>query len=75
MRDCAQLLAPSRSMLILTAYAIRASALAIDQVARDALEDRRGQFTSGELAIRGENGGRVISTSLYTRWCADDLGL
>ncbi len=75
MRDCAALLAPSRSMLIVTAYAIRASALAIDQVTREALDGRAGRFSSGELAIRAEGGGRAIATSLFTRWCSDDLGL
>jgi 23S rRNA (cytosine1962-C5)-methyltransferase len=68
MRDCAALLDTSEAHLILTAYAIRASVLAIDQVAREALAGRGGTFSSGELAIREESGARALPTSLFTRW-------
>jgi 23S rRNA (cytosine1962-C5)-methyltransferase len=74
MRDCALLLDKSNAQLILTAYAIRASALAIDQVAREALAGRDGAFSSGELAIREENGGRVVPTSLFTQWSSHEPG-
>ncbi len=73
MADCAALLARDRAMLILTAYAIRASALAIGEVAREALAGRRGRFEVGELAIQEHGGTRLLSTSLFTRWCSDDL--
>ena len=75
MRDCATLLDKSNAVLVLTAYAIRASALAIDQVAREALAGRAGTFASGELAIREDGGERAVPTSLFTRWWSDDLGL
>ena len=42
LRDCAALLAPGRSALVLTTYAIRASALAIDGLVRECLGGRRG---------------------------------
>lgn len=72
MRDCAALLDKSEAHLILTAYAIRASALAIDQVVREALALRSGTFSSGELAIREEHGARTLPTSLFTRWSSHD---
>jgi 23S rRNA (cytosine1962-C5)-methyltransferase len=72
MRDCAALLDKSEAHLILTAYAIRASVLAIDQVAREALAGRGGAFSSGELAIREEGGARALPTSLFTRWSSHD---
>lgn len=75
MRDCAALAEKSNATLVLTAYAIRASALAIDQVAREALAGHGGTFASGELAIREEGGGRAVPTSLFTRWWSDDLAL
>ena len=75
MRDCAALLEKSNAMLVLTAYAIRASALAIDQVTREALAGRGGTFASGELAIREEGGQRAVPTSLFTRWWSDDAAL
>jgi 23S rRNA (cytosine1962-C5)-methyltransferase len=69
MKDCAQLLAPDAS-LVLTVYAIRASALAFDQLCREVLAGRGGVFQSGELAIREEKGTRAVPTSLFTRWSA-----
>jgi 23S rRNA (cytosine1962-C5)-methyltransferase len=69
MKDCAALLAPGAS-LVLTVYAIRASALAFDQLCREVLAGRGGQFQSGELAIREADGPRALATSLYTRWSA-----
>lgn len=69
-RDCASLLAPQNSALILTSYAIRASSLAIDGLVRDLLGQRGGAFESGELAIEEEGAGRLLPTSLYTKWWA-----
>jgi len=69
MRDCAALLAPGAS-LVLTVYAIRASALAFDQLCREVLAGRGGMFQSGELAIREARGARAVPASLFTRWSA-----
>jgi 23S rRNA (cytosine1962-C5)-methyltransferase len=65
--DCVKLLDPKQSSMILTVYAIRASALAFDQLMRDALKGRCGAFHTGELAIRAK-GGNAVPTSLFTRW-------
>jgi 23S rRNA (cytosine1962-C5)-methyltransferase len=66
--DCAKLLAPEGSHMILTAYAIRASALALDGLMRETLANRGGTVESGELAITERGGRRTIGTSLYARW-------
>ena len=73
LRNCAALLSGPRSALVLTAYAIRASALMLDQLCREALAEKGGRFESGELAIREEDSARAVPTSLFTRWCGDDL--
>lgn len=70
MQDCARLLAPKNSAMILTVYAIRASSLAFDQLCRDVLANRGGAFESGELAIVPTGGGNAVPTSLFTRWTA-----
>lgn len=70
--DVASLLEPRRSALVLTTYAIRASALAIDGLVRDRLAGLQGTVESGELAVVEESGGRLLPTSLYTRWCHDE---
>lgn len=68
MAACAGLLSDDAAFLILTAYSIRASFLAIDEVAAEALSGRAGLLESGELVIREEGGGRKLSTSLFSRW-------
>lgn len=74
LRECALLLAPGRAALVLTTYAIRASALAIDALARECLAARPGVIESGELAVIEEAAGRLLPTSHYTRWVASDAG-
>lgn len=65
--DLAKLLAPKDAAMVLTVYAIRASALAFDQVLRDALDGEGGTFESGELAIRSQRAS-LVPTSLFVRW-------
>jgi 23S rRNA (cytosine1962-C5)-methyltransferase len=67
LQNCVKLLAPSQAALVLTVYAIRASALSFEQLCRDELGGREGTFSSGELAIRAK-GGNAVPTSLFTRW-------
>jgi len=66
--DCVDILAEDAEFLILSAYAIRASCLAIDDLARGLLARRGGTVSSGEVAIRVEGSDRLLSTSLFTRW-------
>jgi 23S rRNA (cytosine1962-C5)-methyltransferase len=65
--DLAKLLANGNSAMVLTVYAIRASALAFDQLMREALAGKGGRFESGELAIRSASG-PIVPTSLFVRW-------
>jgi 23S rRNA (cytosine1962-C5)-methyltransferase len=71
LRDCARLLAP-QSALVLTTYAIRASALAIDGLVRECLGGRPGRIESGELAVIEQSGGRLLPTSMFTRWSSHE---
>jgi 23S rRNA (cytosine1962-C5)-methyltransferase len=66
LEDLAKLLAPEAAM-VLTVYAIRASALAFDQLLREALNGKGGSFETGELAIRARSG-PLVPTSLFVRW-------
>ena len=75
LKDCARLLAPAQASLILTIYAIRASSLAFDQLCREVLAGRGGTFSSGELAIREADGGRLLPASLFTRWSSAERDL
>jgi 23S rRNA (cytosine1962-C5)-methyltransferase len=66
--DCIKLLSGKARFLILTVYAIRASALSLDTLLRPLLKERGGKLECGELAVKADDG-RLLSTSLYARWC------
>lgn len=68
MKDCRALLAPGPSRLVLTAYAIRASALSLDGLVREIMAGQSGAQSAGELALREDGGARHIGTSLFVRW-------
>jgi 23S rRNA (cytosine1962-C5)-methyltransferase len=72
--DCVRLLGPGPSTMILTVYAIRASALAFGELVAEATADRPGTITTGELALREQGaGGRLLPTSLYVRWTGREV--
>lgn len=71
MRNCRRLLSDRPQFLIITAYSIRASFVAIDELAAECLDGLGGVLESGELILREEGGGRALSTSLFSRWSAD----
>jgi 23S rRNA (cytosine1962-C5)-methyltransferase len=71
MRACRALLSPDPLFLVLTAYSIRASFLAIHELAAECLADIGGLLESGELVLREADGGRALSTSLFSRWSAN----
>ncbi len=67
LNDCVKLLAPQHAAMVLTVYAIRASSIAFEQLMRDALSGKGGNFSSGELAIASK-AGPSVPTSLFVRW-------
>jgi 23S rRNA (cytosine1962-C5)-methyltransferase len=65
LRLCRELLKPD-GFLILTAYAIRASFLSLHRLSEEVLGPG---VESGELALE-EEAGRLLATSLFSRWSA-----
>jgi 23S rRNA (cytosine1962-C5)-methyltransferase len=54
--------------LVITAYAIRASALALHYSIQEMMVGFKGSLTSGELIIPEKSAGRVLSMAIYSRW-------
>ncbi len=57
--------------LVLTVYAIRLSAVAIAELAAEALAGLGGTITAGEMTIREEARGRLLPTAIFVRWERD----
>jgi len=71
LRDCALLLEGTRAALVLTTYAVRASALAFGELLAECMTMRPGVLETGELVIPEQSAGRLLPTSHYARWVGD----
>lgn len=71
MRNCRQLLSKQPLFIVLTAYAIRASALSAYYALEETVRDLGGTIETGELALIEKSAGRFLSTAIFARWSAD----
>ena len=69
LRDCAALLSPDASFMILTAYAMRLSSIGLHHLMAD-VAPKRGSIDNGELLLMDETATRPLPTSLFARWSA-----
>ena len=67
---CRAILSGNPVMMVLTAYAIRASLFTIHEAMMEAMTgfETSGHVESGELILREEAAGRALSTSMFSRW-------
>ena len=65
---CGKVLTPQPLFLLMTAYAIKSSALTLHGAISDLMTDFPGTLTVGELATRESSQGRLISHAIYARW-------
>ncbi len=66
--DCARLLDGDSKFLFLTVYAVRMSALALQELLNQALGHFGGTIEAGELTIREESRGLLLPTAIWARW-------
>jgi 23S rRNA (cytosine1962-C5)-methyltransferase len=66
--DCIRLLEPDSRFLVLTAYAVRMSALAIGELLAQAAAHLGGTVECGEMAVREEARGLLLPTAIFARW-------
>jgi 23S rRNA (cytosine1962-C5)-methyltransferase len=71
LQNCRQLMSDRPLFVILTAYAIRASALTVFYALEDSLAGLGGKLDAGELALQESSAGRLLSTAIYARWGMD----
>lgn len=66
-----QLLADDAAFLVLTVYAIRLSALALDALMAEAMAGAGGAIESGDMAVREDARGLLLPTAIFSRWSAE----
>jgi 23S rRNA (cytosine1962-C5)-methyltransferase len=69
--NCRMILSDRPLFVLMTAYAIRASALSIHYALAEALGKVPGKLTTGELVLREHSAGRLLSLAIFSRWQAD----
>jgi 23S rRNA (cytosine1962-C5)-methyltransferase len=70
LEECRPLLAKHPLFIVITAYAIRASALSLYYAMREIIVEQGGTLDAGELTLQEKSGGRLLSMAIYSRWQA-----
>jgi 23S rRNA (cytosine1962-C5)-methyltransferase len=68
LQEIRSVLAPKPSFLVITAYAIRASALSLHYSIQEMMRDYEGRLSSGELILTEKSAGRILSMAITSRW-------
>jgi 23S rRNA (cytosine1962-C5)-methyltransferase len=68
MEACKQLLGPQPLFVLLTLYAVPASAIHLQQILAEMTQAHAGEIDGGELVTREQSAGRLLSHAVYARW-------
>ena len=68
LQACQAILSKQASFLLMTAYAVKASALTLQRAFEEQLFDRGGQITAGELVQQESHSTRYLSRAIYALW-------
>ena len=63
-----QVLSAEPRFVLLTAYAVKASALTLHTAMQDMMSGYSGTVEAGELALVEASAGRLLSTAIFARW-------
>lgn len=70
LHDCRNLLSDRPLFVVMTLYAIRASALSAYYALGQALAGLGGELSAGELLLVESSAGRMLSMAIFARWSA-----
>lgn len=65
---CRQCLSDHPLFVIVTVYAVRASAIHVAQAVDEIMKKYKGETDSGELVTREKSANRLLSQAVYARW-------
>ena len=68
LESCSQVLSKHPHFIILTAYAVKASALTLHEVVAEMMNKFEGNTHAGELALKEKSEGRLLSRAIYCTW-------
>jgi 23S rRNA (cytosine1962-C5)-methyltransferase len=65
---CRTCLSDQPLFVVVTVYAVRASAIHVAQTLDEMMKKYKGKMDSGELVTREQSAGRYLSQAVYARW-------
>jgi len=68
LQACDAVLSPEALFVVLTVYAVKASAVNIACALEEMVAGRNGGMECGELVTAEKSGGRLLSNAVYARW-------
>ena len=68
LETCRECLSPNPLFVVVTIYAVRASAIHVAQALDEMMKGFGGKIDSGELITREQSAGRLLSQAVYARW-------
>lgn len=68
--ECRQILGKNPLFVVITAYAIRASALSLYYSVEEMMGNQDGSLEAGELVLQEKSGTRLLSMAIFARWQA-----
>jgi 23S rRNA (cytosine1962-C5)-methyltransferase len=68
LQACHQVLSEQPRFIILTAYAVKASALTLYYAVNEIMQGTQGQTEAGEVVLEEKSAGRLLSMAIFARW-------
>jgi 23S rRNA (cytosine1962-C5)-methyltransferase len=68
LQACRKALSPAPRFVLLTAYAVKASAITLHYAVEEMMAGCKGQTSAGEIALPEKSAGRLLSTAIFARW-------
>lgn len=68
LEECRKCLSDNPLFVIVTVYAVRASAIHVAQAVDEMMKKYKGSLDSGELVTRETSANRLLSQAVYARW-------
>lgn len=68
LQACQQVLSNQPCFIILTAYAVKASALTLHYAIQEIMQDASGNTEAGEVVLTEKSAGRLLSMAIFARW-------
>lgn len=71
LQACRQVLSDQPRFILLTAYAVKASSLTLNNAISEVMHGFSGQVEAGEVILQEKSAGRLLSMAIFGRWSSN----